>query len=388
MRRNLGNLLCIPLAAALLSGAALKLLPVPFAWIGCAWAAAGFVLAAAARRGPRVALVISSCGALAVGVAECILALWSPPPVERSIEPHYAREDSLLGWRPAPGHVSRATAVVRGDTIFDVTYTTDSAGRRLPPPEGAGEPAGCALFFTDSFTFGEGVRDEEAYPYRVGVRTGGRYRVVKYAAPGYGAEHLLARVEQGDLANGEPCRPTHLFYLAIPHHVLRAAGRTPYSERSPRYELDRRGVLVYRGTPRLTPPPPGRIAALRRRIAEQLRKSRLVRAAAAREPRPTADDLRLYLAIVGRSSRLLAERFPTAEFHVLAWSLHASRAGGRERFLEGLRAVAANVHEIEEALPGYGEDSAPYELHPRDRHPNAAAHDLIARYVVERILEP
>ena len=50
--------------------------------------------------------------------------------------------------------------------------------------------------------------------------------------------------------------------------------------------------------------------------------------------------------------------------------------------LKGLR-----LHRMTDILPGYRSDTGQYELSQFDRHPTARAYQLIARYVVEHILE-
>jgi hypothetical protein len=93
------------------------------------------------------------------------------------------------------------------------------------------------FFFVDSFVFGDGVADRETLPYKVGLKTGGRFRIVNFGYSGYGAEHMLAIVERGEVALRPPCQPTNIVYVALPDHVYRAAGKNDYSVRGPRYRL-------------------------------------------------------------------------------------------------------------------------------------------------------
>jgi hypothetical protein len=66
--------------------------------------------------------------------------------------------DDALGVRPKPGLSTPATGYIRGKEIYDVTYTFDEAGLRVSPPEAAGTPDDCVLFFGDSYTLGDGVQ--------------------------------------------------------------------------------------------------------------------------------------------------------------------------------------------------------------------------------------
>jgi len=374
--------------AAVISVAALKLLPVPFAWIGLLWCGvlvAGSV--AAASPSLKALGVAGATVCLTSAVAEVVLASRLPPELTRFQVPRLSQPDPALGWRLVSPLASRNTVLAGERTVYDVVYTVES-GRRVAPPDDGRPVPGCAVFLADSFTFGIGVHDWEAYPYRVGMLAGGRVRAVNLAVPGYGVEQVVASLEQGVFARQTPCPPTHVVYLALPHHVLRAAGRTAFSRRSPRYELDASGVPVYRGTPS-PPAEPNAGGKLVERAVEQLDKSNLRRLLALRrEPRPTEADLRLYFALVRRIRELLASQYPDAELHVLAWGLHGWFGGGVDRFRAGLRAVVPRVHVVEDVLPRYAESPHLYALDPLDEHPNARAHEIIADYVADRILSP
>jgi hypothetical protein len=372
-------------AAILVSAATLKFLVVPFAWLGLGWAAALGTMALRTHRPRRkVVGVLLATLSGAVGAGEVGLGFRRAADVTATVEPRYLEPDSLLGWRLIPSHVARAIETRHDTVLYDVRYTVDSAGRRVSPPGPATAGGSCVLFFADSFVFGEGVADEETFPFRVGEAVGGRLSVANFGVPGYGAEHMLAIIESGRLA-ALPCRPRYVLYLALPHHVLRAVGHTPWSKIGPRFRFQD-GHVVYRGT-FLTPPRAQRwLARAWERARAQFAKSRLIAFAGERlEFHPSASDIRLYFAIVARIRDRLAQQYPTAEFHVIAWDMHPWFAGGAG-FADSLLTITPHVHRIEAILPGYAADPDRYAIHAGEQHPNALAHDLIAKYVVEDIL--
>lgn len=375
-------------AAAVGSALVLKWLPVPFAWIAFAWGA--LVLRAAAALPQRSSIFAITVGsvALGIGVAELYFAYTLPPDVQRRTVPALFREDALLGWKLRPSQVVRAIATLPGKTVYDVTYTIDASGHRLTPPLAAGNSAHeCVFFFADSFVFGEGVEDQESLPYQFGRLTDGRVRIINFAAPGYGAEHMLAILERGELSGRPPCEPTHVIYVALPHHVLRAAGKTPYSTHGPRYRLRPDQQPEYAGTKiGVAEPTVSHENWLRRELDFQLSKSSVRRALLRRPPRTTEADIELYEAILKRTFQLMEHRWPSAQLHVIGWDIHDFFANGRQRFHRVLDTVGAHVDYIDDIVPGYTDDVPAHSIHPLELHPNARTYATVARYLAARVL--
>lgn len=389
MRRysNQQQAIALLVASLVLSVVAIKDFPLPFGWVGIIWAIVGFALARTAVGWLQALFIIGASTALGLGLGEIGIALTTGPAIEKVMMPRLHRYDTILGWGLPLSTTVRAIERIQDFILYDVVYTVDSAGRRVAPPDSGRDIEGCALFFVDSFAFGEGVADSEAFPYRVGIKTGGRFRIVNYSAPGYGAEHMLAMLEHSQLALRAPCEPTFAFYLALPHHALRSAGRTEYSRRGPRYQLALDGTYGR---------PPAQPALVRGRgswsfrgeITEQLSKSRVYSLLTTPSRRPTEADLQLYFAIVNRARALFNQRWPHASFVILAWNVSSSDAGGEQHFYRELRRITSKVHFVDDILPGYRMNPADYSIHHRDLHLSARAHDLIAAYITDRILPP
>jgi hypothetical protein len=366
-------------ALALLS---LKFLPVPFAWIGISLAVVAFGCAPHVTRAFCVPMLVAASASFAFGLAEFMM----PPVIRATLEqqPTLEQKDPLLGWTLVPSQVTRSVARVGDEVIYDVTYTTDASGRRVSPAVDHTRVRGCVLFFADSFVFGFGVQDTQTLPYQVGMKAEGQFRVVNLAVSAYGAEHMLAAIERGSLAAHPPCEPTHVVYVALPPHVQRAAGKSSFSTRGPRYQLGLSGALNYVGTAPDSSLPGWRGWSFG--LGHQAAKSRLLFGLLDREPTPTEADLSLYFAIVDRAFRLFRQRWPDAALHIISWDIHPHLANGRDRFHAGLQDAPAQLHPIDAILPAYSDDYIKYALHPADLHPNAMAYEIVAAYVVARIL--
>ena len=114
-------------------------------------------------------------------------------PPERRVHRHDAR----LGWEPEPGHRSE------GITINGL----GARGPELPAARPAGERRIAVV--GDSFTFGEGVRDEEVWVARMEAQLsaelgrrqpGASVRALNFGVMGYGLDQQVLRVEERALA--------------------------------------------------------------------------------------------------------------------------------------------------------------------------------------------
>jgi hypothetical protein len=176
----------------------------------------------------------------------------APPPIhyEGSYTQDFFRPDELLGSRPRPGAVVSSTKKQGDAVIYDVVYTIDEHQRRVTPVD---DPAGrdkFILFFGGSFTFGEGVNDDETLPYHVG-RLAPYYRPYNYGLSGYGPQQMLAMLQSGLLDEAVAETDGMVIYTFIDAHVERAIGSmyvyNAWGDQMPYYALDRRGNLVRRG---------------------------------------------------------------------------------------------------------------------------------------------
>jgi hypothetical protein len=156
--------------------------------------------------------------------------------------------DEVLGVRPRAGLRTSAELYHDDELIYDVAYTIGADRLRISPPESPDPDAPCVLFFGGSFTFGEGVDDDEAMPWLVAATSGGRYRARNFGFAGYGPHQMLAAIEAGIVERTARCQPTHAIYQAVYHHVLRSAGKWSWDHRGPRYVLTDRGDVERNGS--------------------------------------------------------------------------------------------------------------------------------------------
>ncbi|MFM7142542.1 MAG: hypothetical protein ACKO2K_11585, partial [Alphaproteobacteria bacterium] len=178
----------------------------------------------------------------------------------RQVRPYV--HDPDLGMIHRPDSRFRAVKTEGSKTLYDAIYTIDRFGNRVTPaPVSPDSPA--VVFFGCSYTFGDGIDDEESLPWQFALATGRRFDVVNAGHSGHGAHQMLRMLETDHLEERLKHGVVHAFYSAIEHHPARAAGLAPWDFRGPRYELDGDGV-AWRG------PFHGHIAALAMRLGQSL----------------------------------------------------------------------------------------------------------------------
>lgn len=386
----------ISAGALAVSALSLKALPMPFVWIALTWAGALigglFCLHGTRPRWSlscldgtwlRAILFNVSVAAATFAAVEAYLSLHGrarDADTEHVGGVFYVKDD-VLGTVPHKGIRVHATS-----RSYDVTYTIDSNGLRIAPPVQKDKHAGCILFFGCSFTFGEGLQDNETLPYQVGIQSGGQYRTFNFAFPGYGSHQMLAEIEQGQVGRVVDCSPKYAIYGAITDHVRRAAGKIPYSKHAPRYILEPDGNVRRVGNFELKQ---RALSPFEAKLGWEFGKSAIYRLLANREPRVSEDDVHLTLAIVRRSRDLLAAEYPGLQFHVILW-----RPGEGEEDIavyrelqDGFRQMNLPVHLVEDILPGYRlAYRSKYAISSTDGHPNALADCLLANYVLTKIV--
>ncbi len=158
------------------------------------------------------------------------------------------QKDPILGYRP----VKRAAQVMavkksRSGIIYSVIYDLNSDGFRVTPQHPQADEA--VVFMGCSLTFGEGLNDEDTYPYKVGELLGDKYQVFNFGVSGYGTHHVVAMIENGYLDEiAKKYKKMHVFYLTIPAHALRNAGKSSWDQDGPDYEMTPNGDVVYKGS--------------------------------------------------------------------------------------------------------------------------------------------
>ena len=288
-----------------------------------------------------------------------------------------------LGYAPLPNRVVEAWKIIGVDRIYHVTYTIDRHGLRVTPGVSADSARrGTFLFFGCSFTFGEGLNDDETLPYYFARELAFAQPVVNLGFSGYGPHQMLKRIELGMLDEVVSGPVQAAVYVALPSHVDRAAGKAWWDPVGPKYELDARGIARYVGP--FTRVPEALIPIFYKllQLIEARRSPLLDRVVDLvfndrHAGRPL--QIRTFSAIVARAAQLLKERYG-ANLYILYWDDHSQLSAA---ILNSLAADSLQILKVSDIIPL--ENREAYQI-PKDWHPTALANQLLAQALSKRIL--
>jgi len=359
---------------------ALRLANLPYLWIFPCWFICFLVLALFSKI-PAIKAAWFNASVACITMT-AIEGYWLLQPEQNISEQYtgtytngYFLKHDLLGHAPPKNTEITSTRSYQNRILYDVVYTLDQNGLRIAPPsqDNAKE---CLLFFGGSYTFGEGVGDEEAMPYRVGLLSNGRYRVYNFGFHAYGPHQMLAALEHGLVSHIIECQPRYIIYLGMVAHVARSAGLVPWEYHGPWYELQSDGHVSYSG--RFDEQPKNRFITRLRIETTEIYQRIFGKKRAIRQK-----DIALYLAIIDAARNITKKAYPESEFHMLFWGDDGDRT--YHYVLKALREMKIAVHPLSEIIPFYANEKDRYRISPYDDHPNALGHDLMARYVADRL---
>jgi hypothetical protein len=287
------------------------------------------------------------------------------------------KTDDILGYAPLKNSSASHSKYYKNEVIFDVVYTIDSNGLRISPPYNSKNNTGCILFFGGSFTFGEGVNDEETMPYITGIKTHGKYRVYNFGYRGYGPHQMLSAIEKGLVATIIECKPKYVIYQALVPHIARSAGLEKWTRHHPKYILKKNGEIIYKGhyddekRPFII------------KMIFELKKSLILERIFNRNF--SRGHINLFIEIVNTSRQMIEARYPGCEFHVIFWN--DKNFKDYKEVLEKLKRKKIRIHLITDILPDFYEKESEYRISKYDRHPTPLANEIIAEYVARKIIK-
>jgi hypothetical protein len=183
---------------------------------------------------------------------------------------------------------------------------------------------------------------------------------------------MLSAIENGLI----DCTPKWAIYQVLSGHVARSAGYGSWDKHGPKYIL-RNGQLTRNGH---------FDDSIKKGIFNQLEKSHFYRIFVKDRYTITDNDIKIFLEIVDTSRRKLVEKYPEIEFHVILWNKMPDDATYL-KVRNGLKSLSIKFHLVSDMLPDFFEDIEKYEISTYDKHPNPIAHQMIAEYVVNNIME-
>ncbi|MEK8021721.1 MAG: hypothetical protein VSS75_033010, partial [Candidatus Parabeggiatoa sp.] len=142
-----------------------------FVYVSLLWFFACIVVMFISKPTVQLWALYTGTAILTFGFCEAYLAGWfskkTPELIEFSVSNSaYFQAHNILGYVPKKDIQVIAQKSYANELLYNVQYTIDKNGLRLGFNQSKKPPMNSVLFFGGSFTFGEGVNDNETMPYR------------------------------------------------------------------------------------------------------------------------------------------------------------------------------------------------------------------------------
>lgn len=284
---------------------------------------------------------------------------------------NYYSNDPDLGYYSVPSTTTRVRKVCQDKVLYDVTYTINEHGQRLTNGDRHGDSI---VFFGGSFTFGEGVEDEESMPAVVSRRLRHKYNVVNMGFHGWGPHQMLRLLETERERPSVSHHVKHVIYTAISGHVTRCKGEAFWDRSGPRYDLNTAGEINYQG------PFPNSPRTVLSRVVKRSWCGQYIQRQYDRSKRPTARDYKVFARIVRRAADIIDQRYQ-APFTVVIWSGQTNRD---EEMLRALKNEGLSVIEVADFLQS--DDPGTLTIaRGLDGHPTPLAYETVGPELISRL---
>jgi hypothetical protein len=291
-----------------------------------------------------------------------------------------------FGSQPKPGAFTAKKVASNGDVLYDTIFTIGPDGFRVTPQYDA-KQSNRINFLGDSFTFGEGVADNQTMAYYVGdlinKQSGSKLsplQVKNYGIHGWGIHQSLA-ILQSKLDS----RANIDFVLTAPWHASRAACADFFTLGSPKYKLEDSGLVKRDGYCRSFGWVEHSPKALRGLITSSkvfnlIQDSLLV-------INDQDKQIELYLGVL----RTIQQEAKKRGEQLLVGFIKADDAWfvgsyNNEKILAALKGMGINVIDMTLADKNELLDSS-YYIHELDKHPTGAANLARARLLLKNIAQ-
>lgn len=341
--------------------------------------------------GLRVSLFYAAVMILSLGLGEVYIANSAASnAIEGTYYTNYCVPDETLGYAAAKNRRVTAKKIFKKAVAYDVAYTTNPYGLRIsprdahPPESYSDDHFKNVVFFGCSFTLGEGVKDDETFPYLVEEKSHGKYRTYNFGFHGYGP-HQMLRVLESDLLRQviQNDKQSIAVYLALPAQIDRSSGNYPYSTwdiDGPMYRLNSSGEAEYAGTFRKKYQ--GEFWKKDKRILNQLMRSYIFKEILWRRVfgwKRSRGDTELFVQIIKKSQEIFQTKY-RGRFYVVLWAEHQDE--DYDSLLSMLNKNGLKVITTDEIFGTSGKMMEKYKI-DNDPHPNALAHERLASYILE-----
>lgn len=378
---------------------ALAFLPLPFAFVGFM----AFVLCliyAFKTHNSKLKLVLSyiSVLPLCVAIGEIYGFLKMSPyrvhiqtDIQKEVPKTYWTDNNITGYGVLPNVSGKSISRNKrtGEIIYDVTYSTNENGWRKIPSSNANSKK-CFLFFGDSFTYGEGLNDDETLPFFFGKEMKD-YQIFNFGLHGYGPHQALALILSGEVErvlSDKKCESINALYESLNDHIQRANGLAWWEQdykNIPKFKIINNQVVWINANKNLKE----KINLIHElSLTKYGRKSYLLKMLDTQTYKFKQEYNELYFAILSTMENELKARL-NASFTLFLWDTsNLSKDLEKREFeaiLKWLKNGQMQYFLMSQVADDYKDNRLKYGIHKDDLHPNALANEKIAEFLATKI---
>lgn len=291
----------------------------------------------------------------------------------------YIARHEALGYAPAAPGSFHVVKRVDDRVIYETDYTITPGLYRDTPRSSPSAPT--TVFFGCSFTFGEGLADDEALPYHYLALVEGDQRVVNLGFHGYGPHHMLKILQDGTYAAAIGSEVKAVVLQTAAFHINRVAGIEGHPG-NPRFKLEGDEV-VYAGP----------MYSLSDRLLVKLLNQGFATSKFIKpiffHAKVTAEDVSLYVAIVKKAEEIIRARYgiPLTVLYLDGYDENASGIGFTDAKIRALLELAG-LKVVEAGLQDSSPSLKPLLQIPGDGHPTSLANKLRAEVLYAAMNAP
>lgn len=286
---------------------------------------------------------------------------------------YYEKYD--FGVKKAKTGTHRSFSIIKktGKKIYDVEYSVDEYGRRITPVKNIyNKRDKFVLFFGGSFTYGEGVGDNQTLPFGVGNNSL-HFMPYNYGFHGLGPFDVLAKIENIDFKKEVKEKNGILIYTYIDGHIHRTIGSMivmGWMSDGIYYRNTKDGVLERKGSFESGRP-------IVTAIYKILNKSEILKACKINFPIRFQDkDIKLVAQTIAKMQKEFKRKYPQSSFIVLIYpgSKYGDKLMG---YLDEQSIQYLNYTNL------FNNGESRYYLAEEDTHPSPLAYQTISKKILE-----
>jgi hypothetical protein len=298
-----------------------------------------------------------------------------PVPIVTGTLYQAVQPDTLLGFRPYGKAFQSGKKTFLDTLIYSMSYHLDTNGHRVTP-DSLTTKEKFAIFWGCSFTFGDGLNDNETIPFYFS-KNSGNYQGYNFGYSGFGPNHALIKLQHDSLSKNISQKDGIGFFVFIHDHVNRTIGSmSNYAfnqGKSPDFEIENNQV-VHKGFFRDVHP-------TRTWFYSKMAGSSFFRFFKIGHPfRLNEEHFTLTAKVLEEISKEYQKQFHNDQFYVIMYpSMYPEDYEADENIINYLKANKIKYLDYRKLFNPVQKGN----YIPHDNHPSASANDILTKQILK-----